>query len=110
VELGRYNLRFRRQIRFGRHFRLNFGKRGMSVSAGGPGMWRTWHTSGRRTTTIGLPGTGISWQKIDSATDTNSTPRTRQSRREPQQPSDRPSDLDLVLNVQEELQNRPDND
>lgn len=41
--------------------KLNFGKTGMSVSAGVPGFRKTLHSSGKVTTSVGIPGTGISY-------------------------------------------------
>ena len=52
-------LRFRKSISIIPGVKLNFGKTGMSLSAGVPGFRKTFHTSGRVTTTIGIPGTGI---------------------------------------------------
>lgn len=52
-------LRFRKSVSLFPGVRLNFGKTGMSVSAGVPGFRKTIHTSGRVTTSVGIPGTGI---------------------------------------------------
>ena len=52
-------LRFRKSISIFPGVRLNFGKTGMSVSTGVPGFRRTVHTSGKVTTSAGIPGTGI---------------------------------------------------
>lgn len=52
-------LRFRKSVSILPGVRLNFGKTGMSVSAGVPGFRKTFHTSGRVTTSVGIPGTGI---------------------------------------------------
>lgn len=52
-------LRFRRSISIVPGVKLNFGKTGMSVSAGMPGFHKTFHTSGKVTTSVGIPGTGI---------------------------------------------------
>ena len=52
-------LRFRKSVQLFPGVRLNFGKSGMSVSAGVPGFRKTIHTSGRVTTSVGIPGTGI---------------------------------------------------
>lgn len=55
-------LRFQRRIPLGRFFRLNLGRRSMSITAGrrrgGPHF--TASTNGSTTTSIGLPGTGAS--------------------------------------------------
>lgn len=52
-------LRFRKSMQLLPGVRLNFGKTGMSVSAGVPGFRKTIHTSGRVTTSVGIPGTGL---------------------------------------------------
>lgn len=52
-------LRFRKSISLFPGVKLNFGKTGMSVSTGVPGFRKTFHTSGRVTTSVGIPGTGI---------------------------------------------------
>ena len=52
-------LRFRKSISLCKGVKLNFGKTGMSVSLGTKGYHKTISTSGRVTTTVGVPGTGI---------------------------------------------------
>ncbi|SRR5579885_2542079 len=52
-------LRFYRRFRTG-PFRLNLSKGGVSFSVGGRGAWLTFGR-GRVRTTVGLPGTGLSW-------------------------------------------------
>ena len=54
-------LRFRKSISIIPGVKLNFGKTGMSVSAGVPGFRKTFHSSGKVTTSIGIPGTGLSY-------------------------------------------------
>jgi tetratricopeptide (TPR) repeat protein len=54
-------IRFRKSIKLGPGVRLNVGKRGVSsVSFGGRGMRYTMGRGGRRTTSMGIPGSGIS--------------------------------------------------
>jgi predicted Zn-dependent protease len=55
------SIRFRRSLKLGPGVRLNFGKTGASVSVGGRGAHYTVHSSGRRTRSVGLPGTGLSY-------------------------------------------------
>jgi len=54
-------LRMRRSISIAKGVRLNFGKTGLSLSFGTRGLRHTIHSSGRRTSSVGLPGTGISY-------------------------------------------------
>ncbi len=74
-------LRFRRSISIVPGVKLNFGKTGMSVSAGMPGFHKTFHTSGKVTTSVGIPGTGIYYvdtQNPNKRTNSGNT-RTRES-------------------------------
>lgn len=53
-------LRFRKSITICPGVRLNLGTTGASISAGVSGFRKSFHTSGRVTTTTNIPGTGIS--------------------------------------------------
>ena len=60
--MAKFNFRFRRSV--GNRFsRVNFTKTGIGYSAGVPGFRRSEHSTGRKTTTVGIPGTGMSWRK-----------------------------------------------
>lgn len=52
--------RVRRSLRLGPGLRVNFSKRGASLSVGGHGLTQNFSSHGVRTT-VGLPGTGISY-------------------------------------------------
>lgn len=54
-------IRFRRSIKLGKGVRLNVSKSGLGLSVGGRGARYSVHTSGRRTRTIGIPGSGVSF-------------------------------------------------
>ena len=71
-------LRFRKSITLGKGVRLNLGKTGASLSVGGHGIRKSFHTSGRVTTTVGIPGTGLYWvdTKNSKKKKTNRTPRS----------------------------------
>lgn len=58
--------RFRRSFKIAPGFRINLGKNGASVSVGRRGAHYTVSTSGRRTTTVGIPGTGLSYSTSTS--------------------------------------------
>ncbi|WP_449540100.1 DUF4236 domain-containing protein [Ferdinandcohnia sp. Marseille-Q9671] len=58
--------RFRKSIKIAKGVRVNFGKKGMGVSVGTRGMRYSIHSSGRRTRSVGIPGTGISYVKTTS--------------------------------------------
>src|SRR4051794_30432232 len=53
-------IRFRRSIKIAPGIRLSVTKTGIGVSAGIRGARYSVHSSGRRTTTFGIPGTGLS--------------------------------------------------
>ncbi|MBU6303246.1 MAG: DUF4236 domain-containing protein [Verrucomicrobia bacterium] len=55
-------LRFQKKIRILPGLYLNISKSGLSVSAGGHGATVNVGTSGRKTATIGVPGTGLSYR------------------------------------------------
>ena len=52
--------RFRKSFKVAPGIRLNVGKKSASVSFGGKGFRTSVSTSGRKTRTVGIPGTGIS--------------------------------------------------
>lgn len=54
-------LRFRKSIKIAPGVRVNIGKKSVSVSVGGKGFRKTINSSGRVTTSIGVPGTGLSY-------------------------------------------------
>lgn len=54
-------LRARRSIKLGPGVKLNLNKRSMGVTVGGRGAHYTVNTRGQRTTTVGIPGTGVSY-------------------------------------------------
>jgi hypothetical protein len=58
--------RFRRTVRLLPGLRLNLSKAGVSASVGTRGAWLTFGRNGTRTT-VGIPGTGISYTTTSSA-------------------------------------------
>ena len=68
-------LRFRKSISIIPGVKLNFGKTGMSVSTGVPGFRKTFHTSGRVTTSVGIPGTGLSYVTTENKNRTSRNQR-----------------------------------
>lgn len=54
------SLRFRRSVSIIPGVKLNFGKKGVSISSGVPGFRKTYNfNTGKTTTSVGIPGTGI---------------------------------------------------
>jgi hypothetical protein len=54
-------LRFRRSVKLAPGVRLNFNKRSMGISAGVRGARYSVNSSGTRTRSVGIPGTGLSY-------------------------------------------------
>ncbi|MFL5964505.1 MAG: DUF4236 domain-containing protein [Gaiellaceae bacterium] len=56
------SFRFRRTVKIAPGLRLNINKKSVGLSAGTGGVRYSINSSGRRTTSVGLPGTGLSYQ------------------------------------------------
>ena len=54
-------LNFRKSINLGKGVKLNVGKKSVGVSAGVKGARVSMNSSGRKTATFSLPGTGLSY-------------------------------------------------
>lgn len=54
-------LRFKKSVKIAKGVKVNFGKTGASLTVGTRGLHHTIHTSGKKTSSIGLPGTGLSY-------------------------------------------------
>ncbi len=57
-------LRLQRSISLGHGVRLNISRRGLGISIGRPGLRVGINTSGRRTVSVGIPGTGIAYRSV----------------------------------------------
>lgn len=57
------SIRFRKSINLGGGLKLNFNKKSAGLSFGGKGARFSMNSDGRKTTSIGIPGTGIYWTK-----------------------------------------------
>ncbi|RHW42038.1 DUF4236 domain-containing protein [Neobacillus notoginsengisoli] len=57
------SLRFRKSFKIAPGVRMTVGKKGVGVSAGVPGLRYSINSSGRRTSTVGIPGSGLSYSK-----------------------------------------------
>ncbi len=57
-------LRFRRSVRIAPGIRLNLTKTGYGMTVGPRGYHYSVHSGGRRTRTVGLPGTGLYYQSV----------------------------------------------
>lgn len=57
------SIRFRKSINLGGGLRLNLNKKSAGLSFGGKGARFSVNSDGRKTTSVGIPGTGIYWTK-----------------------------------------------
>ena len=55
--------RFRKQFKLLPGVKLNVNKQSTSVTLGGRGAHVTYNSKGQRTTSVGLPGSGLSWRE-----------------------------------------------
>ena len=65
-------LRFRKSVKIAPGIKLNFARKSHSVTFGGKGFHHTISSTGRRTTTAGIPGTGISYSTSSGGKKTKS--------------------------------------
>jgi hypothetical protein len=56
------SFRFRKSVKIAPGIRLNIGKKSVGVSAGIRGARHSISSTGRRTTSVGIPGSGLSYQ------------------------------------------------
>ena len=68
--------RFRKQFSIFPGVKINLSKSGVSTSLGGHGATVNVGTSGKRTMTLGIPGTGLSYQlSLGGAAETQGKPQ-----------------------------------
>lgn len=54
-------VRYRKSIKIAPGVKVNLGKKSASISVGGKGYRKTFSTTGRTTTSVGIPGSGLSY-------------------------------------------------
>ena len=69
-------LRYRKSIKLGKGVRLNINKKSVGISVGTKGARVSINSSGRKTTTVGIPGTGISYSKTTNLKSKNAKSST----------------------------------
>ena len=73
--------KFRKSIKIAPGVKVNLNKKSASVSIGTKGMRKTYSTTGRKTTTVGLPGTGLSYSTSSgSKKSTSAKPKRSESK------------------------------
>lgn len=73
-------LRFRKSVKIAPGVKLNLGKKSVGISFGVKGCRYSLNSSGRRTTTIGIPGTGLSYSHTSSTRRKSSSTKKKSSR------------------------------
>jgi tetratricopeptide (TPR) repeat protein len=71
--------RARKSFRIAKGVRLNVSKSGVGISAGPRGMRYSVHSSGRRTTSVGVPGSGVGWQSVRTSAQPRTSPQATAS-------------------------------
>lgn len=69
-------LRFRKSFKIAPGVKLNVNKKSIGMTFGGKGVHYTVNSSGRRTTSVGVPGTGLYYQDIKNTSTKSSTKAT----------------------------------
>lgn len=70
--------RFRRSVKILPGVRINFNKNSTSVTFGGKGFHHTISSTGKSTTSVGIPGTGISYSSSSGGSAPHPAPSRRQ--------------------------------
>ena len=75
-------MRFRKSFKIAPGVKFNVNKKSVGMTFGGKGVHYTVNSSGRRTTSVGAPGTGLYYQSVSGGSGSSSnrqqTTRTRQ--------------------------------
>ena len=67
------SLRFRKSFKVAPGVKLNLNKKSASVTFGGKGFHHTLNSSGRKTTSVGIPGTGLYYQDVSTSENSHSS-------------------------------------
>lgn len=70
-------VRFRKSKKIAPGVKLNISNSGLSVSLGPKGFKRTYSTSGRKTTTVSVPGTGLYYSKSSTSKSARSNTKNK---------------------------------
>ena len=72
-------MRFRKSVKIAPGVKLNLGKKSASVTFGAKGLHHTISSTGKKTTTIGVPGTGISYSTSSNSGSKHSSGNKKRS-------------------------------
>lgn len=70
-------LRYRKSVKIAPGVRLNISNKSTSISIGGKGFRKTYSSTGRTTTSVGIPGTGISYVSTSKASKKTAAPKRK---------------------------------
>lgn len=73
--------RFRKTISLGKHLKLNISKSGISITTGVKGAHVSVNQKGRVTSTVGIPGSGLSYSKSVKIGDKSGSGKTAKRKR-----------------------------
>lgn len=59
-------VRFRKSIKIAPGIKINLNKKSTSMTIGGKGFHKTFSSTGKTTTTVGVPGTGLYYTETTS--------------------------------------------
>lgn len=77
-------LRVKKSIKIAPGVKVNLGKKSAGITLGGKGFHYTVNSSGRKTTTVGIPGTGLSYSSTSRKKHSNAQAKRKQLERERQ--------------------------
>lgn len=69
-------MRFKKSIKIAPGVKLNLNKKSVGMTVGGKGLHYTVNSKGRKTTTVGIPGTGLSYSSTSSRAKPNGSKNT----------------------------------
>lgn len=81
--------RFRKSVKIAPGVRVNIGKKSTSISVGGKGYRKTFSSTGKVTTSVGIPGSGLSYTTTENTNKKKSGTNNQNSNafRTPKKPS-----------------------
>lgn len=91
-------LNFKKSINLGKGFKLNIGKKSVGISGGVKGARVSVNSSGRKTATFSLPGTGLSYSvNLNKLFKGNSSKKKRSSNKNTSNETDTTININLIL-------------
>lgn len=73
------SLRFKKSIKLGSGAKFNINKKSVGLTFGNKGMHYTINSSGRKTSSVGIPGTGLYYQNTDNTSSSKNNTNTTAS-------------------------------